>query len=108
MIFNGESVLSILFEGGDIVTKEGVRLRHLNAAAATAATATVMLNVLHKLYTNDDNTIAKGSVHAIPEKTHHRHLWGQLHVFYHMSLVLFDTGLGLAVHESPLPFMNSI
>lgn len=96
MIVLGESVLGILFEGALVVTKEGVRLRHLFGSAAIA---TAMLYSLQTLYNNVDSPISRGGKHAIRYKKNHGLVWSVLHVPYHAALVLFATGLGIAIRD---------
>lgn len=101
MIVLGESVLGILFEGSAVVTTEGVKLGSLFGSSAAA---TAMLYALQTLYTNVDAPIAKGGKHAVRHRKLNGILWSQLHVPYHAALVIFATGLGLAVRDIAMPY----
>lgn len=100
MIVLGESVIGLLFEAARVVLEDGVRLRTLYGSAAGA---TAMLYSLQTLYINVDSPIAKGGKHAIRYNKLLALLWGQFHFPYHAALVLFATGLGLAIHDIALP-----
>ena len=96
MMVLGESVLGILFEVALVITDKDIQLRHLYGATAIAAG---MLDALQTLYNNVDAPIAKGSKHAIRYRRVNRVLWGLFHIPYHGALILFATGLGIAIHD---------
>lgn len=100
MIVLGESVLGLLFEGAFLVTADGARVGHLYAGAAAG---TAMLYALQTLYVNVDSDIVKGGVHAVRYKGLYGILWGQIHTIYHIALVLFATGLGIAMRDIAVP-----
>lgn len=100
MIVLGESVLGMLFEAALVVTKEGARVGALYAAAAAG---TAMLYALQTLYVNVDGHIIKGGTHAIRFKAFFGILWSQIHTVYHFSLILFATGLGIALRDITIP-----
>lgn len=100
MIVLGESVLGILFEGAKYLTADGVRLGSLFGAAAIS---TALLYSLQTLYNNVDSPIPRGGKHAIRYKKLHGLSWSQLHIPYHASLVIFATGLGIALRDVALP-----
>lgn len=100
MIVLGESVLGILFEGAHLVHGEGNRTSSLFGAAAAS---TAMLYSLQTLYNNVDSPIPRGGKHAIRYRALHGLSWSQLHIPYHASLVLFATGLGIALRDVAAP-----
>lgn len=100
MIVLGESVLGLLFEAALLITKEGTRVGALYAGAAGA---TAMLYALQTLYVNVDGQVGKGGTHAIRYRGLYGILWGQLHTWYHMALILFATGLGFAMRDIAIP-----
>lgn len=96
MIVLGESVLSILFEGGKLLIDKQT---HKPSLFGAAAASTALLYSLQTLYNNIDSPIAKGGKHAIRYKKLNGLSWSQLHIPYHAALVLFATGLGIALRE---------
>lgn len=100
MIVLGESVLGLLFEAALLITEEGA---HIGALYAGAAGATAMLYALQTLYVNVDGQVGKGGTHAIRYKGLFGIIWGQLHTWYHMALILFATGLGFAMRDIAIP-----
>lgn len=100
MIVLGESVLGLLFEGALLVTAENASVGKLYAGAAAG---TAMLYALQTLYVNVDGDIVKGGVHAIRYKGTYGILWGNIHTLYHIALILFATGLGIAMRDIAIP-----
>lgn len=96
MIVLGESVLGLLFEGATLVTADGASVSRLYAGAAAG---TAMLFGLQTLYVNVDGNIVKGGVHAVRHKALYGIAWSQVHLLYHIALVLFATGLGLSLRD---------
>lgn len=96
MILLGESVIGILFEGAKVVTADDIRLGSLFGAAAAS---TAMLYSLQTLYANIDGPIAKGGKHAVRHRSLNGITWATLHLPYHLALILFATGIGIAFRD---------
>jgi len=96
LIVLGESLLAILFEAAKYVTKEGARI---NLLYGCVLCATGIVSSLAIFYLNIDGKILRGSTHAIRHNAFMGLLWSILHLPFHICLVLFATGLGIAFRD---------
>lgn len=96
LIVLGESLLAILFEAAKFVTKDGARI---NILYGCVFAATAIVSALAVFYMNIDGKILRGSTHAIRHNSLLGLLWSTLHLPFHICLVLFATGLGIAFRD---------
>lgn len=96
MIVLGESVLAIVFETSEFENLDSQKIFRLFIAAGGA---TIMLYAFQTLYSDVDNKILREDSHAIRYKAISAIVWEQAHIFYHISLVLLSTAIGISLRE---------
>lgn len=100
LIFLGESAISFLAEAGSLVAQSAARVHQIYLCAVFSSG---MLYGLQTLYVQVDSAILRGGVHALRYDQYAGLVWGMLHYPYHLSLMLFATGLGIGIRDIVVP-----
>jgi low temperature requirement protein LtrA len=105
LVVLGETLLAVLFEGAELVARNGADISDMYVTAALSA---VIIYAIFTLYVNVDNFIPSGSVHAIRYNRWGGLTWAALHLPYHMFLSGFlPAGLGLIIRDVTVPKAGS-
>lgn len=100
LVVLGESLMALLFEGSDILRKEGTDVANTFIGVFMGV---VIIYSLMTLYFDVDNHITRKAVHAFRYKRSNGLLWSHFHIYYHMSLAGFlSTGIGLMLKDVAL------
>ena len=99
LIVTGESLLSILFEGADIIGEDNITSGNVYYSAFLGV---LIAYCFMTLYVNIDNLIHKGGSHAIRARPLNGYIWANLHFVHQMGLIFTATGIGQALRTAAL------
>lgn len=101
LIVLGESLMAMLFEGSELLAKDGVKVPAVFNGVFLGA---IIVYSIQTLYFNVDNFVVKGAVHPIRHSKWNGLAWAQMHFFYFMALGGFlSTGIGLMLRDIGIP-----